>query len=592
MNVPGLVWEQAQRAPNAVAVRSGAEDLTYAELVGQAGRVAGHLGQRGLRRDEVIGILLGRSPESIVAGLGVLSAGAAYLPLDPAHPSSRLISTLADAGARYLLTDADHLASVRGWSGEALMVVELSRSEAMLEAPTAESEQIAYVIYTSGSTGRPKGVEVRHRNLMNLVEWHQSAFAIGKKDVGTLVSGPAFDAAVWEVWPYLSAGASVTIADDETRQAPERLRDWLVAERATVSFVPTVLAEQLIRLSWPADTSLRILLTGAETLRSYPPATLPFRLVNNYGPTECTVVTTSGLVPARGDAERLPSIGRPISGASVHLFGPGGRPVAQGEVGEMFIGGASVADGYRNDPEETAARFVADPFSANAAARLYRSGDLARLNEEGELEFLGRVDEQVKIRGYRVEPAEVALTLNRHPAIHTSFVVLRGEGADAQLVAYIVSGFGQALSDRELTAFLRRFLPEYMVPARFVFLEALPLTPNGKVDRALLPMAETIAMYGPYVAPSTPLERWIADLVVDLLELDKVSVEDDFFMLGGHSLLGTQLIARIRAAFGVDIPLRTLFERPTVAELAGAVKEIQAAQLQGVSPMQPVPADG
>jgi amino acid adenylation domain-containing protein len=596
--VPELVRFQAAQAPDATALRWASQSTTYAEMATGAARIARHLRRLGVGRDDAVGVCLGRSTASVLAALGIMEAGAAYLPLDPAHPTARLTATLEDAGARIVITDATHRVRFDGTPLSALPIEELvGPAGARLDADdgdlaSPDPDDLAYVIYTSGSTGRPKGVEVSHRNLLNLVRWHQAAFAVTPADRGTAIAGPAFDAVVWELWPYLAAGASVAIADEDTRLSADLLRTWLAAEHATICFMPTALAEGALALDWPADTSLRILLTGADSLHVYPRPDLPFTLVNNYGPTECTVVATSGpILPAEDDG-RLPSIGRPIANVEVHLLDPERRPVAPGEVGELYIGGAGVARGYRNHPELTVERFVPDPWSAAPDGRLYRTGDLARYRADGTLEFGGRVDAQVKIRGNRVEPEEVALCLDQHPAVQASVVVATvATDGDRHLVAYVVARPGETPSRGDLGLFLRGRLPEYMVPSDFVQVDAFPLTANGKVDREALQAAASAPTAGtddgaPYVAPSTTVERQVAELTSALLKIDQVSVEDDFFLLGGHSLLATQLIVQIRIAFGVEIPLRTIFDQPTVRELALAVEDRLLEQLDAAANME------
>jgi amino acid adenylation domain-containing protein len=595
--VPELVRERASQTPGATALRWAGTDMSYAELVRGAAQVARHLRGLGIGQDDAVGLCLGRSPVSIQAALGAMEAGAAYLPLDPAHPTGRLVATLGDARARVLLTDETHQPRFEGSEITALLADDLvsssqDRRRALDEAVHATLDDVAYVIYTSGSTGRPKGVDVTHRNLLNLVRWHQDAFGVTAADRGTAIAGPAFDAVVWEVWPYLAAGASVSIADDETRLSAERLQEWLAAEGATISFMPTALAERALALSWPAaSTSLRILLTGADSLHIYPRRDIPFRFVNNYGPTECAVVATSGPVTPDHEDGRLPSIGRPITNVQIHVLDADRQPVADGEFGELYIGGAGVARGYRNHPELTAERFLVDPWSAVPGARMYRTGDLGRYDKDGNIEFGGRVDAQVKIRGNRVEPEEVALTLNQGPAVLASAVVAPTDAAgNRHLVAFVVARPGETVSRSDLGTFLRGRLPEYMVPSVFVPIDALPMTPNGKVDRvSLLAMAEADSFEPmpddgePYVAPSTTLERRMAKMTSELLNVDRVSVDADFFLLGGHSLLATQLIVQIRDSFGVDVPLRSLFDQPTIRELAVVVEDLLLEQADATS---------
>ena len=412
--IPELVRQQAVTTPEAVAVAASSGMLTYAELNRQANQLAHYLISLGAGRERLVGLCLERSPAFIVAALATLKAGAAYLPLDPDSPAERIAFMLQDSGGSALVTSGKLANDLPGGDWAVLNIdnhaPQISSQRA--EAPKMEirPEDLAYLVYTSGSTGRPKGVEVTHSNLMNLVCWHARAFEMRPADRASFLAALGFDAAVWELWPYLTMGASVHIPEEGVRNDAEALRDWLVERKITISFAATAMAERLITLDWSLDTSLRILLTGADTLRRRPPESLPFTLVNNYGPTECTVVATSGVVKS-SDTTKWPSIGRPIENTVVHIIDEAMHPLPRGEVGELYIGGAGVARGYRNQPDLTAQRFVRAPFGPHEDI-FYRTGDLGRVLPDGEIEFLGRVDEQVKIRGFRVEPNEIVTALN------------------------------------------------------------------------------------------------------------------------------------------------------------------------------------
>jgi amino acid adenylation domain-containing protein len=576
--IPHAVSARAEADPDALAVAAADRVLSYAELVAAADRLADRLDDLGVGPDVVVGVCLPRSAAYVVATLAVLRSGAAYLPLDPSTPPERLAFMLADCGPRAVIVDA-----VGGGTTPDGPWAEVDVREAWADRvgpprgrDVVKEDHLAYVIYTSGSTGRPKGVEVAHGSLANLAAWHGRAFAITPGDRAHFYASPAFDAAVWETWPYLVAGASVHVPPDDVRADPAALRDWMLGERITIGFVPTPVAERMLGLAWPARTPLRTLLTGADTLHHYPPPALPFEVVNNYGPTECTVVTTSGVV-GTPTAEALPSIGRPIDNVEVLVLDETRRPVPPGGAGELYIAGAGLARGYRHRPDLTAERFVSHP--GVAGARLYRTGDRGRLLPDGSLAFLGRLDEQVKIRGYRVELEEIAAALTTHPGVAEGVVVAPEAGdGERQLVAYVVPAAGAVPGRDALVATLRRALPDYMVPALFVTLPALPLTTSGKVDRAALPApdAANTLRDAARAAPRTAVEAEVARILGGLLDVEEVGVEDNFFLLGGHSLLGTQLIMRLRAAFGVDLALRTLFDAPTVAELAA---EIERARL-------------
>ena len=588
--VPQLVAAQAAAVPDALAVMQGKLSLTYRELDQRANQLAHFLQSLGVGPDVVVGLYLDRSLAVIVGALAILKAGGAYLPLDPSYPKERLMVMLKDAKTPILVTgqcmaDAlpEHPEHVVTLDPEGRLPVTQSSEPPIARA---RGENLAYVIYTSGSTGQPKGVEITHGGLLNLVSWHQRAFRITPDDRASQLSALGFDAAVWELWPYLTAGASLHLADGVAANDPEAVRDWLVLQKITICFLPTPLAERVMTLEWPTKARLRVMLTGADTLHHYPPRKLPFQLVNNYGPTECTVVATSGTVLPNEHLGCLPSIGGPIDNVQVHILNENMRQAPKGESGEIYIGGAGVARGYRNRPDLTAERFVPDPFSSEAGARLFRTGDLGHYLPDGQVAFLGRVDEQVKIRGFRIEPAEIVKVLDEHPAVQASAVVAREvEPGDKRLVAYFVPAAKTQPTHTELRNFIAARLPEYMLPATFVKLEALPLNPSGKVDRSALPApnAENMLRDSCFVAPRTPIEERLAATLALLLDLDRVSVEDNFFLLGGHSLLGTQLIARIRDTFGVELSLRSLFDFPTISELSGQIEMLLLTKLQAMS---------
>jgi amino acid adenylation domain-containing protein len=588
--VPELVARQAITHPQKIAVQAGNETVTYSDLDQRANQIARYLQSRGVGRNTLVAICLERSVNFVVGALGILKSGGVYVPVDPGYPVERITWMLNDAQPAVLLTQRDLAERLPQSKWETLNLDSNWPQIASFPAQSidciARPEDLAYVIYTSGSTGRPKGVKIAHDNLLNLVFWHQSTFKITSSDRASQIASPGFDAAVWEVWPYLTAGASLHVPEDGIRSDPESLRSWMVSGAISVAFAPTPLAERLIKLSWPREAKLRLLLTGADTLHSYPPRDLPFTLVNNYGPTECTVVATSGVVPADGGRETLPSIGRPISNVQVYILGDRLEKVPVGAPGEICIGGAGVGRGYLNAAELTSEKFVQNHFDPDSDERLYRTGDLGAYLPDGEIAFRGRMDEQVKIRGYRIEPNEIVTTLLKYPAVEASAVIAREDTAgDKQLVAYVVLRPETNLSDGVLREFLSGQLPDYMVPATFVRVASLPVNASGKVDCGLLPAPDqsNLLVDGTCVLPRTPVERRIAEIVAPLLDLEKVSVEDNFFMLGGHSLLGTQLIARTRQAFGVELSLRTLFKSPTVAALAEKVEQLLYARLEAMS---------
>jgi amino acid adenylation domain-containing protein len=456
--------------------------------------------------------------------------------------------------------------------------------------PTQSTDEVglknlAYVIYTSGSTGAPKGVEITHESLSNLVSWHQNAFRITPEDRATCVARVGFDASVWEIWPYLTAGASLHVPDDNKLNDPEALQSWLISQGITITFVATPMAERLLALRWPADTRLRIMLTGGDALHVYPPPDLPFALVNNYGPTECAVVATSGVIPTTRTGNRLPPIGRPIANTKVLLLNEDLAQVPAGATGEIYIGGVGVARGYRNRPDLTAERFIPNPFSPEAG-RLFRTGDRAQYLPDGQIAFLGRLDEQIKIRGFRIEPSEIIAVLDEHPSVSQSAVLAReATPGDLRLVAYIVAKGAAVPTFTGLREFLGGRLPDYMLPAMFVKLDTMPLTPNGKVDRSALPAPDAANTIGDAVthAPQTEIEEIVARTLAPLLGVQEVDVEANFFSLGAHSLLGVQLISRLRESIGVDLSLRTVFEAPSVVELSAVIERQLCEKLEAMS---------
>ena len=589
--VPHLVSAQATRAPDGIALRHGQASATYKELDQRANQLARLLKSLGVGSDAVVAIYLNRSVAMVVAALAILKAGGAYLPLDPSYPPDRLMFLLKDAQTRIVVT-GPCLAGTLPVEPEHVVTID-PQGKMASDQPSdpvttqVNAENLAYVIYTSGSTGQPKGVELTHRGLLNLVLWHQSAFQVGPHDRASQLAALGFDAAVWEIWPYLTAGASVQLADGVAVNEPVAVRDWLIAQGITITFLPTPLAERVMALEWPRKPALRVMLTGADTLHHYPSRKLPFQLVNNYGPTECTVVASSGVVPpATERSNRLPTIGRPIANTQIYILDEVMRRVPVGEPGEIYIGGKGLARGYRRRPDLTAEKFVPNPFSSDPEARLYRTGDLARYLPDEQIAFLGRVDEQIKIRGYRIEPAEIVKALDEHPAVVASTVVAREvEPGDKRLVAYFVPASNTQPTHTELRTFIAGRVPEYMVPAIFVTLDSLPFNANGKVDRAALPApnpANTLRD-STFVGPRNPIEERLATMLASLLDLGQVSVEDNFFLLGGHSLMGTQLIARLRDAFGIELSLKSLFDAPTVAKLSAQIEALLLAKVEAMS---------
>ena len=588
--VHDLIQEQARATPNAIALVAGEKKISYQELDVRASQLAHLLLASGVGPDVPVGLHMQRSIDLVVGALGILRAGGAYLPLDPSYPANRVSMLLESSGAPLAVTQSCLAGKLPkgAWKGVVLDHDCLDNAPYSRVPPVTKTKSgdLAYIIFTSGSTGRPKGVLVTHANLLNLVTWHQRAFQVTASDRATMHASPAFDASVWELWPYLTVGASVYVVDDAIRVSPEGLRDWLVANRTTISFLPTALAESLMDLPWPSESTLRVMLTGADTLRRRPPGDLPFALVNNYGPTECTVVATSGTIPAQKGAESLPLIGRPIENVTVHIVNERMQLVPVGTPGEMLIGGAGVARGYLNAPELTAERFLPDHFTGNPLAHLYRTGDLGRYLPDGQIAFLGRIDEQIKILGNRVEPREITSCLDQHPAVKKSLVssYLDPYGT-RRLVAYVVPSWSARLKPSELRGFLSSYLPDYMLPSAFLQLAEVPLSVNGKLDRLALPIptAENILHDDSFEAARSPVEEHLARFLATLLGVEQVGREDNFFTLGGHSLMGAQLIAKVRGTFGVDLSLRNLFEEPTVRGMSSEIERLIYAKFSTMS---------
>jgi amino acid adenylation domain-containing protein len=529
-----------------------------------------------------------RSIALVVGVLAALKAGAAYLPLDPSYPSDRLAFMLSDSGVRILLSTHDLRGRVNSQNLHLICVDEheLSSSSPPPAAATSAAwgtsvahaaptqtlaSQLAYVIYTSGSSGRPKGTEIEHGGLANLVHWHLRAYGLGPSDRTTLIASPGFDASVWELWPTLAAGATLCIPPQEVRADPAELAHWLANERITVSFLPTALAEAVMEEPDLAQAPLRYLLTGGDALARAPRSATHFSLVNHYGPTENTVVATAGVVARAGENARRPPIGLPIDNVRVYVLDAAGEPVPIGVPGEMFIGGAGVGRGYINRPDLSSERFSQDRFGPIVGGRLYRTGDRARWLSDGQLEFLGRTDAQTKIRGFRIEPAEIEAVLCEHPALRDGVVVLRpGAATENVLVALVVLDGAVLPTGGELRRFLRERLPSYMVPTAFERIARVPLTGHGKVDRraAVTERGEALAPEAPAAPPRTETERVVASIWREVLELDEVSVEDNFFDSGGHSLLAVELQRRLARRFDRDVPVLAVFEHPTVIALA------------------------
>jgi amino acid adenylation domain-containing protein/non-ribosomal peptide synthase protein (TIGR01720 family) len=595
-----LFEEQVERIPSSVAVVFEGEQLTYGELNRRANKLAHYLQSLGVGPEVLVGICVERSLEMIVGLLGILKAGGAYVPIDPAYPPERLAYILSDSRLPVLLTQQKLVASLPEHQARVVYLdtdwEKIYAESELSPISGATPENLAYVIYTSGSTGKPKGVLIPHSGLLNLMIWHQRAFQVTSSDRATQLAGTAFDASVWELWPYLAAGASIYLVEPEILLSPEKLRDWLVSKEITITFVPTPIAEKLLFVQWPKDdVALRIMLTGGDKLYQYPSASIPFKLVNNYGPTENTVVTTSGLVGSDGTDNTSPHIGRPIDNVQIYILDRYLQPVPIGVPGELHIASVGLAKGYLNRPNLTDEKFIPNPFSNEPGSRLYKTGDNARYLLDGNIEFLGRIDHQVKIRGFRIELGEIEAALAQHPAVRETVVVAQEDAPGRKyLAAYIVSNQSSPLASSDLRDFLKEKLPNYMVPGAFVMLDALPLTPNGKVDRRALPMPSTARqeLEAAFVAARTWEEELLTRIWREVLHLEKVGIHDNFFELGGDSILSIQIISKANQA-GLQLTPKQIFEYQTIAELAAvaiATPSTQAEQglVSGLLPLTPI----
>ncbi|CDU31674.1 non-ribosomal peptide synthetase [Burkholderia pseudomallei] len=626
-----LFEAQAARHPDTIALIADGEPVGYAELNRRANRLARHLSARGLQPDQRVAICIDRGIDMVVAMLAVLKAGGAYVPLDPAYPSERLDYLLRDCAPVALLTHAR-----LGASMQTRLVLALARLDTGCALIDLESDagawrherdddpppsgltprHLAYVIYTSGSTGQPKGVMVEHRSVCNLVAWHAGAFDVGTGCRSASVAGVAFDATTWEVWAALCNGGCLSLAPGDAASDPQALLRWWRAQELDVGFLVTPLAE-LAYATGQSNAGMRTLLIGGDRLSRWPDSMPPGQmLVNNYGPTEATVVATSGRLQP---GEATPPIGRPIANTRVYVLDAWLRPAPIGVAGELYIGGVQVARGYLNRPELTRERFIDDPFVAGG--RLYKTGDLARWRTDGRLEYLGRNDFQVKIRGFRIELGEIEAQLAKVADVREVVVLARDSAAEVhdsatehatpnapspspetttataaatatataiekRLVAYY-TGDADVVALRAQAA---QHLPSYMVPSAYVRLDAWPLTPNGKLDRRALPApADDAYARAEYEAPQGAKEEALAAIWRELLHVERVSRHDNFFELGGHSLLAVQLVSRLRQALSVEVALGTVFDAPVLSALA---ERLEAENTAVLPPIPLTPRDG
>src|SRR5882672_9483490 len=575
-----LFEKQAARIPNAVAVEFDEQRLTYGELNARANQLAHYLGRLGVGPDSLVGICVERSPDMIVGLLGILKAGGAYVPLDPAFPKERLAFMIEDANVPVLLTQQKLAADLPAHQAKLVCMdadweIIASESAANLSS-VAGGDNLAYVIYTSGSTGKPKGVEIEHRALTNFLCSVRREPGLNAADILLSVTTLSFDIAALELYLPLIVGARLVIVSRDVSADGNQLKGRLTKTGANVMQATPATWRMLIDAGWQGSRQLKVLCGGEALSRELADQLLERSgsLWNMYGPTETTIWSTvCSIEPGAGPI----TIGRPLANTQVYLLDPNLNPVPIGFPGELHIGGDGLARGYLHRPELTGEKFIRHPFSTDAQARLYKTGDLARYLPDGTIECLGRIDDQVKLRGFRIELGEIESALRQHASVRESVVMAREDApGDRRLVAYVVSANSAAIDSQQLRVFLQEKLPDYMIPAVFVALDEFPLTPNGKVNRRALPAPDYDAqLHQSYVAPRTLVEELLCRIWAEVLKVSRVGVEDNFFELGGHSLLATQVVSRVLPTFRVQLPLRALFEAPTISGLAQRIEALQ-----------------
>jgi amino acid adenylation domain-containing protein len=570
----------AAEAPERLAVVSEGTAVTYGELDDWSNAIASELQCCGVARQSIVGVLLERSAEAIAACLGTLKAGCAYLPLEPAHPDERLALLLADSGTATVLTTAEGSARLARLATQTIDIRHCTAVSAYPSRCDAQPDEIAYVLYTSGSTGKPKGIPVTHRGLWNTVDAVRREIGFTEDDVMPALTTFAFDIAALDVFLPLSSGGRVTVVPPGIASDGEQLSEFLRSGGITVAQATPATWQMLIDSGWPGGPSLKVLSGGEAMSRKLADALLDRAQAvwNLYGPTETTIYATGYRVRRETGP---PPIGRPLQNTRVYVLDRFLQPAPIGTPGELYIGGAGVARGYLNRPELTRAHFVDDPCLSTTGGLFYRTGDLVRWREDGELEFLGRMDDQLKIRGFRVEPAEVEAALMGVPGVRQAAVVVRERSEqDRALIGYAALDAGCTVAPQEIQRHLRHTLPDYMVPSGIRVLESLPLGGTGKIDRKALAALPWGGPEGIETPPRTPLEILIARLWSDLFDTPVTGTEANFFSLGGHSLLAVRLVSRLRKAAGVPIPVKLVFQFPTIGELALAVAQLQAESLE------------
>lgn len=582
-----LVAAQVANNPDKTAVVYQGESLTYQKLFDKSYALALYLQSLGVKPDTLVGVCMERSADMLVGMLGIMQAGGAYVPMDPDYPVDRLTYMMQDSQASIVLTqeklksrlnsmvsrDTQFIALDEQWAEVSHEAAELTAKQITLNKEVT-AQNLAYVIYTSGSTGKPKGVMIEHSSLHALCVWHQKAFNVSKHSKATQVANIAFDASVWEIWPYLINSSSLYVVNNETYTDVVALNHFLIDNQITHSFLATPVAQQLLQVKELIHSDLQYLLIGGDKLSKYEEKSYPFTIVNNYGPTESTVVTTSTSIKG---SFTIQNIGRPIANTQTYILDQYNNPVPTGVSGELHIAGASLARGYLNRPELTREKFVTNPFNSDSSGqstRMYKSGDLVRWLDDGNIEYLGRIDNQVKIRGYRIETGEIESCFNQYPDLKDGAVVVQEFGGNKQLVAfYLANGSTEKgpveIPRDQLKAYLKQSLPDYMVPAAFVSLAAMPLTPNGKVDRrALTAMEVKLVAEQTYVAPRNETEKQLVAIWAEVLgiEAEQIGIHDNLFELGGDSIKTIQIVSKA-IEHDIHFDVRDMFSYQNIHEL-------------------------
>lgn len=581
--IPQLFADIVKQYPDRIAlVEDGKSPLTYRELDKISDSIAAGLIAQGVKADETVGVFIDRSINYVTAILSVLKSGGGYVPIDPDIPEERLKLIINDTGCKQILSESNYTGKLSGFMDQVTLLdkIDISALTPLAQLPDISPSSLAYVIYTSGSTGAPKGVEIEHHSLLNLVLWHHKTFIEEGHYLYGQSAGPGFDASVEEIWAHLTSGATIYIIPEMLRLQPQKLVDWLTANKINECYLSTPVAELVLSVNWKNNSTLKYLHCGGEKLNRKPEQGFPGVLVNLYGPTECTVDSTFSIFRAGEDDDKPPHIGIPVSNFRIYILDDKLQQVPRGSEGEICIGGAGVGRGYRNLINQTNTAFIADPF--RSGERIYRSGDLGCINADGNIECAGRKDFQVKLRGFRIELGEIEMVLSKHANMSKCVVVAREKGNGVKyLASYSILKNPQDTCQlaNELRELAGKNLPEYMVPSTYTVLQELPLTLNGKVNRKALPEPEFT--HGDpadsALDSEDPLVRTLASIWRRILKLDYINIEDNFFMIGGHSLLATVLSLEIEKELNVQLPIHQVFTHPTITALANAIRTCTAS---------------